>query len=341
MGSAEDFYQIHLNRVSRSFAFCIGKLDSPLKAWVGLTYLICRVLDTIEDAAWNKPEAQQKQFDQFDQFLNGSVNSKSIVEWSQKFPLGLPESEQQLLQDSPVLFHDLQSSPSKVRLVLEPMIRSMSRGMQYFSSRKQHNQLRLHNLTEVNQYCFFVAGVVGEALAKLLNLVEPQFQVVKTRIQEAHHFGLFLQKVNILKDQLGDEKEGRFLVPSRQQLLLSLEHDLRGAFSFLRAIPVNQKSFRLFCAWSLFLGLMTLRKSEEAFQEGESSKVERLEAEKMMQFVESHISDNEVLERFVADLGFSIEQEKSDKVVESHSESIEHLYEGVLSKKELQDLGVA
>lgn len=341
MGNSEEFYQTHLNRVSRSFAFCIGKLDSPLKAWVGLTYLICRVLDTIEDAAWNKPETQQIQFNQFDQFLNGAVNPKSVLEWSQKFPLNLPDSEKQLLHDSPVLFQDLQSSPSKVRFVLEPMIRSMSRGMQHFSSRKEGNQLRLHNLKEVNQYCFFVAGVVGEALAKLLNLVEPQFQLVKIRIKEAHQFGLFLQKVNILKDQLGDEKEGRFLVPSRQQLVLSLEKDLRGAFSFLRSIPVSQKSFRLFCAWSLFLGLMTLRKAEEAFQDGESTKVDRADAEKMMQFVEDHISDNEALESFVASLGFSIEQEKSAEALEANSESIEHLYEGVLSKKELQELGVA
>lgn len=340
MGSPEDFYQLHLNRVSRSFAFCIGKLESPLKAWVGLTYLICRVLDTIEDAAWNKPEAQQTQFNQFDQFLNGTVNPKLVLEWSQKFPLSVPDSEKQLLHDSPVLFQDLQSSPSTVRLALEPMIRSMSRGMQYFSSRKKDNQLHLRNLTEVNQYCFFVAGVVGEALAKLLNLVEPQFHLVRIRVKEAHQFGLFLQKVNILKDQLGDEREGRFLVPSRQILLNSLEQDLRGAFSFLTAIPVRQKSFRLFCAWSLFLGLMTLKKSEEAFDEGLSTKVDRADAEKMMQFVEEHISDNEMLKQFIATLGFSVESQISLSA-NDQSESIEHLYEGVLSTQELRDLGVA
>lgn len=235
MGSAEEFYQTHLNRVSRSFAFCISKLDSPLKAWVGLTYLICRVLDTIEDAAWSKPEAQKTQFDQFDQFLNGNVNPSVVLEWSQKFPMNIPDPEKQLLADSSVLLRDLQASPSKVRSVLEPMIRSMSRGMQYFSSRKKGNELHLHNLKEVNQYCFFVAGVVGEALAKLLNLVEPQFQLMKIRVKEAHQFGLFLQKVNILKDQVGDEKEGRFLVPSRKTLLSSLERDLkRGLFVFAR-----------------------------------------------------------------------------------------------------------
>jgi len=341
MGSPEEFYQTHLNRVSRSFAFCISKLDSPLKAWVGLTYLICRVLDTIEDATWNKPEAQKNQFDQFDQFLNGNVNPNVVLEWSKKFPLSIPDSEKQLLAVSPMLLQDLQASPSKVRSVLTPMIRSMSRGMQYFSSRKKDNELHLRDLKEVNQYCFFVAGVVGEALAKLLNLVEPQFQLLKIRVKEAHQFGLFLQKVNILKDQLGDEKEGRFLVPSRKILLSSLEQDLVGAFSFLRAIPVSQKSFRLFCAWSLFLGLMTLKKSEEAYADGMLGKVDRADAEEMMRYVEEHISNNEVLERFVETLGFSVETRKVIESTDARSESLEHLYEGVLSREELRDLGVA
>ena len=69
--------------------------------------------------------------------------------------------------------------------------------------------LKLGSLKEVNQYCFFVAGVVGEALAKLVSHVEPQFQTAKFRILDAHHFGLFLQKVNILKDQVNDRGEGR------------------------------------------------------------------------------------------------------------------------------------
>ena len=49
------FYQTHLDRVSRSFAFCIKKLESPLRQWVSLAYLLCRVLDTVEDSIWESP----------------------------------------------------------------------------------------------------------------------------------------------------------------------------------------------------------------------------------------------------------------------------------------------
>ncbi len=45
-----EFYQTHLDRVSRSFAFCIRQLPDPLRGWVGLSYLLCRILDTIEDS---------------------------------------------------------------------------------------------------------------------------------------------------------------------------------------------------------------------------------------------------------------------------------------------------
>lgn len=85
---------------------------------------------------------------------------------------------------------------------------------------------------------------------------------------------------------------------------------------------------------------MTLKKAEEAFAEGESAKVDRTETELMMRFVEDHISDNEVLERFMASLGFSVD---ANLLVESSEgvESLEHLYEGVLSREELRDLGVA
>jgi len=65
-------------------------------------------------------------------------------------------------------------------------------------------------------------------------------------------FGLFLQKVNILKDQSGDEAVGRFLVPSRSLVLSGLLRDADGAFRYLLSLPEKDVGFRLFCAWSLF-----------------------------------------------------------------------------------------
>jgi hypothetical protein len=73
----------------------------------------------------------------------------------------------------------------------------------------------------------------------------------------AYRFGVFLQKVNILKDQQEDEAAGRFLVPDRTELLASLGRDAQGALGYLRAIPCGD-SYRIFCAWSLMLGAMTI-----------------------------------------------------------------------------------
>jgi phytoene/squalene synthetase len=79
----------------------------------------------------------------------------------------------------------------------------------------------------------------------------------------AYHFGLFLQKVNILKDQPEDEAAGRFLVPDRRELLASLRHDAEGALGYLQALPRSERGYRTFCAWSLMMGATTLANLEQ------------------------------------------------------------------------------
>lgn len=288
-----DFYQQHLNKVSRSFAFCISQLDLPLKAWVGLTYLVCRILDTIEDAAWESEQLQKKQFRDFDRFLNQPFPWEEVKSWSQNFPASLPEGERLLVEDSYQIFSDLHSQEmAPVRSVVQQLASRMSTGMQHFAGLRQRGELRLKNLTEVNQYCFFVAGLVGEALARLVAQVEPKFRMVNQRILEAHHFGLFLQKVNLLKDQGGDEKEGRFLVHDRREVFSSLEVNLQGAFRFLHHLPLRQRNFRLFCGWSLFLGLGTL----EAIEKKSRSKLGRKAAENILLEVQARIENPAALE---------------------------------------------
>ena len=54
------YYQPHLDRVSRSFAFCIARLEGEMREWVSLSYLLCRLLDTVEDAPWADPRAPHR-----------------------------------------------------------------------------------------------------------------------------------------------------------------------------------------------------------------------------------------------------------------------------------------
>lgn len=302
--SREDFYQEHLNRVSRSFAYCIGNLAAPLKSWVGLTYLICRVLDTVEDAPWESSDDQQRHFDQFNEFLNQTPKRESVELWVNQFPKGIPEGEKLLLEDSYPLFVDLHDAPDSVHEAIQEMVLSMSRGMKHFAeSRKEHGGiLRLQSLNEVNHYCFYVAGVVGEALARLLSVVESKFEVTQKRILDAHHFGLFLQKVNLIKDQKMDAAEGREFVFDRDEIYQSMSYNAFGAFRFLSAIPLGQKEFRKFCAWSLFLGLASLPWLEQLHALDSSGKLPREAAEEIFSAVDTLVDDPQKLDEMYRQL---------------------------------------
>ena len=114
-------------------------------------------------------------------------------------------------------------------------------------------------------------------------------------MKNAFHFGLFLQKVNLLKDQRGDEKEGRFLVPDREQLLASLCENAEGALAYLTELPADEKGYRVFCAWSLFLGGASLSWIEKSFQAADGTKIPRNVTQELLASVEALVLDNDAL----------------------------------------------
>jgi len=336
-----DFYQEHLDRVSRSFAFCIARLDAPLREWVGLAYLLFRLLDTIEDTAWPSPEAQGRSFEQFAKLLR-APSASNIAAWQTEFPSSLPESEQKLLQASSQLLLDLNAIPTPVAARIRESLDSMSRGMRHFLQRQP---LRLQTLPEVNQYCFFVAGLVGELLSGLLVEHHPQASLDRT---DGFHFGLFLQKINILKDQIEDQKQGRWLVPSRPLVLASLIENAKGALRYLLSIPLQEKGYRLFCAWSLFLGLQSLPWIDNAFAQKLVGKLPRLMAESLLASVESVILDNGRLEKLFDELLLPVlskTQKQIQALTELSTNPIEadlrwffDCFQGSLSLQEMQAL---
>jgi len=114
--------------------------------------------------------------------------------------------------------------------------------------------LRLLDLEDVWRYCCIVAGLVGELLTALWGLGAG----TAPRMLFAYHFGQFLQKVNILKDQAEDEAAGRFLVPDRRELLGSLRADADGARPLSDLAAGQRAGYRIFCAWSLMLGRLRI-----------------------------------------------------------------------------------
>lgn len=335
-----NYYQDHLDRVSRSFAFCIARLEGDLREQVSLSYLLCRMLDTVEDSSWPSIAAQDQAFDLFRDFVENGADQEKISAWYASFPQNIPEGEKILIKDSLRSFHDLHAMPEKVRIKIQRAVLNMYRGMRFFlqESRVKSGTLRLKSISEVNQYCFFVAGLVGELLTDLVS--EGPVALKTNTYLNAHHFGLFLQKINLLKDQAKDEKEGRFLVPSRQEMLASLAYDAQGAIQYLISLPVAEKGYRLFCAWSLFLGLASLPWIERSSLMGILQKIPRIFTEKLLSQVERLIDDNQALTNLFREMISSL---PAPIKMNGRYHSIPwffDLYQGILKDEELGKLGI-
>lgn len=344
MASKAEFYQSHLDRVSRSFALCIRQLPSPLREWIGLSYLLCRVVDTVEDAPWASAEAQFEAFSRFDRALLSRTDLDAVKDWAAFFPVDLSEAETALLSETVELMDDYHRFPTPIHDIMKELILSMSRGMQHFCRTRSEGALYLRSLAEVNQYCFFVAGVVGELLSKLLAKVEPRFEMSAQTLLRAHHFGLFLQKVNLLKDQVGDERVGRHLIPSRELVESSAQENGVNACEFLLSLPKEQAEFRRFCAWSLFLGLEALVVSRRSAVEKKILKVPRQRMEEIITQVEERLLDDSGLRLLFQELSSALGWSTEVSPVASPGPVPEwflRLYQGPLQAPSLTRLGVA
>jgi len=247
-----EFYQAHLDAVSRSFALCIPQLTPPFREQVALSYLLFRLLDTVEDASFPDKETQARQFETFRRFLRQNPSRGEVDEFREAFPASLSDGERALLADTEVLLGDAHDLPAPARDIILSGLDRMAQGMALYAMRPA--PLRLLDLEDVNRYCCFVAGIVGELLTRLWALGGGD----PPSLLDAYRFGLFLQKVNILKDQSEDEVAGRFFVPDRGELLASLRSDAEGALSYLVSLPRTERGYRTFCAWSLILGAASL-----------------------------------------------------------------------------------
>lgn len=289
--------QAHLEKVSRSFAFCIARLDQPLREQVGLSYLLCRILDTVEDAHWTCSSVQKGCFNDFIEVLSdqrkANLWSVALLQNASK----ISESEAALVRETELVVQALQKLSIEARKVVIPPVISMAQGMREFAQTRNTNHGRLHlkTLQDVNHYCFFVAGVVGEILDGLLRIEASKRGItVQTKLSDGFRFGLFLQKVNVLKDRDSDLNEGRDLVPVVADVFHSSLVDAERAFAYIQAIPHTFKSYRLFCAWSMFLGLASLPHIAQG------RKIGRLETVSLLAKVEIKIDSPRSLEAFFA-----------------------------------------
>lgn len=291
-------YQDTLNQVSRSFAYSISILDKPLKEYVALAYILCRIIDTVEDAPWPSQELQTQAF----QNLKKSFIQKDFLfDTTHIQKLNIPNEEVTLLQNANIFVNDYHNLPLNIHVHIKKLTLSMIDGMLLFPNDK----IKIKTLHELNTYCFFVAGIVGECLTSLVETLSNQ--KTKMSLLNSYYFGLFLQKINILKDQHKDEKENKFFVFDKKIVFQSTISNAKHVLEYITSIPSTQVPYKTFCLIAFLLGLKVLVRID--LNKNTVASVPRSEAQELFLEISNMVDNNELINQKVEQFFSKIKQE--------------------------------
>ena len=288
---AEDALQL----VSRTFALNIQVLRGKLHRSILLAYLYLRIADTVEDDPDMKASEKDRVLALFaDVFKTGHLETEKI----RTFVDALPESwrsaddpNKELCVKSEVVVPLLKELPESYRKPVCDVVIEMCGGMAKFALRQEAalsaGWFTLSNVGELDEYCYYVAGIVGKLLTKLFSAdtcfisAEREAELSKLDVS----FGLALQVVNIVKDCVEDSgrrvcfipeeicKRHGFAHPSElfaagadaqkcgavlSELVEKAWHHLDDAIAYTKLIPNIKMRTRLFCLWPLFMAAENL-----------------------------------------------------------------------------------
>jgi farnesyl-diphosphate farnesyltransferase len=291
--SPEDFCRAALPEVSRTFALNIPMLPKPLDLAVTVAYLLCRIADTLEDEALGPAEGRQPLLDELSRITTLPAGwSKAAVKFAESARQALrpqaPEAEVRLLVGTQHVLEALSQMPEPVQTAVAKCVRTMSDGMGEMAARLEREKrlLGLRDLDETLEYCYYVAGVVGEMLTALFIQYSPAVAAQRAQLESrAVAFGRALQLTNILKDIREDLERGSCWLPlttlqahgltpqtllqpeNREQAVAVLDsligvahREVVEAFEYVMALPKDEEGIRLFCLWPLFMAVLTLQK---------------------------------------------------------------------------------
>jgi farnesyl-diphosphate farnesyltransferase len=301
--SVDDFQSAMLEGVSRTFALTIPQLPAALCRVVSNAYLLCRIVDTIEDEPALTGTRKNYLCQQFLRTLSAPRNAETFSHQlcaalsSQTSP-----AEHELIRNLPRVVRITRSFSEPQREALQGCVRAMAKGMGQFQLRGEKQGLQ--SLEDLDQYCYYVAGVVGQMLTNLFCLHSPEIaQNRRALMALAVSFGQGLQMTNILKDVWEDYQRGACWLPRKifaeegfdlsdlpagrnrqglergvQRLIGTAHGHLKNALSYSLLIPKQETGIRNFCLWAIGLALLTLRKINNHlyYTDGSQVKISRL-----------------------------------------------------------------
>ncbi len=252
-----------LSSVSRTFALTIPLLPSAIEKVVGNTYLLCRIVDTIEDAADLLPETKQHLSLLFlDAVLEKSLVASFVEPCLKALSDYGNQDELDLIAHTPTVLRILHTCSKEDQEAVSRCVSIMSEGMSRFHGKQTVAGLK--DLNEFERYCYVVAGVVGELLTTIFRNHSPRFaKNIQGQEALAIAFGQALQMTNILKDSPEDRARGVSWMPAdmrQEELLRRAYQKLQDSLRYILLIPKQDLGMRRFCFLAFGLAVMTLSK---------------------------------------------------------------------------------
>ena len=316
------FAEFMLIKTSRTFALNIQVLPPSLRNQVLLAYLFCRMADTLEDDSELEASRKIRLLEDFRGLFPPDRNWETRLA---AFLASLPKEwassdrwDHLLVAHCHWIFPLLNDFPDPAIKAITACVQEMCDGMIRFTARQAKSvgdasqPALIETMEDLDRYCYYVAGTVGNLLCELFAIHSPL--IGKQRLQSLKSlsvsFGLGLQLTNILKDIHDDRQRNVSYIPQAllaqehlsEQAFLSLEgragatrilaHLLRKAKAHLEdaleyscRLPILEPRLRLFCLWPLFMAAETvvlIADNLEGIQDETKMKISRSQVKRIV-----------------------------------------------------------
>ena len=276
-----------LPKVSRTFALNITQLEGDIHRAVLLGYLFFRIADTFEDNTFQNEAEKIAALEDYAGIFthNKSLDDRLRLYESLKYRWEEDSPDKNLIENGDRVIRCCFGLPAAYREIIDRHIARAAAGMASFQKRNRESHaavFQLRDIAELEEYCYYVAGVVGEMLTQMfcqreaLSAVKPELEKHQTR------FGLALQVTNIVKDYQKDISRGWCYIPAsitqkygitpdhivnlttlqKQSILQELMPALLGYFDstleYIKLIPVQERPIHMFCIIPFVLAYNTM-----------------------------------------------------------------------------------
>jgi len=201
-----------------------------------------------------------------------------------------------LVADVPLVIDAFATLPPRVNEIIRDHVVRSAKGMARFVAMTDHDRLQLADTRQLQDYCYAVAGIVGEMLTELFLLRAPHLRDAASFLRaRATTFGEGLQLVNILKDSISDASEGRIYIPpgvDRADIAALARADLETATEYTLALQRHGAPHGIvaFAALPVALAQATLDRLEES---GPGAKIGRPEVFRIASEVNRSVARSE------------------------------------------------